>query len=407
MSLSLQDAQAIAATAQRLKVDPRTLGALMEMESGLNPNIWGGAGGQYRGLIQFGPGARKEVGLPDRQMSIAEQMPFVEKYFQQRGFTPGKDGTTELYRTVLVGNPRQSGTDSFGTNSDSAAKRMMPGGDLYKRFSGKFDQVAQKLGGVGGSATMPMPPANPRDDTEAELLRQIMGGGSSFEMPSLEIPGLADIGKITGGTRFAGMAAPLIAALPMMYAQDPIAGQMAGQKLMTTLADQALIGAHRSLASAEMPQALEFDDSLGGMEQAMMNGGGQASAPSGRSPGIQRTGYGDRVEFETPDGIRYRLIHGTKDLKTGTYVQGGWGPQGPNQYGDHFDVARVDGGQFDRAALDKFAVVNGKPLSAGLTVKGGEFGASRDGGARVHKAWDYAFGKGARLQLANGARWLL
>jgi hypothetical protein len=60
-------------------------------------------------------------------MSIAEQMPYVEKYFQQRGFTPGKHGTTELYRTVLVGNPRQSGTDSFGTNSDKAAERMKPG----------------------------------------------------------------------------------------------------------------------------------------------------------------------------------------------------------------------------------------------------------------------------------------
>ena len=130
MALSTKDARAIALTAQGLGVDPRTLGALMELESGLDPNVWGGAGGKYRGLIQFGPGARKEVGLPDRPMSIAEQMPYVAKYFQQRGFTPGKHGPVELYRTVLVGNPHQSGTDSFGTNSDSAAKRMLPGGDF-------------------------------------------------------------------------------------------------------------------------------------------------------------------------------------------------------------------------------------------------------------------------------------
>lgn len=141
MTLKSEDAVAIASTAQRLGVDPRTLGALFELESGTDPNIWGGAGGQYRGLIQFGPGARKEVGLPSGPMTISEQLPYVEKYFQQRGFQPGRHGPTELYRTVLVGNPGQSGTDSFGTNSDSAAKRMMPGGDLYQRFSSKFNSA--------------------------------------------------------------------------------------------------------------------------------------------------------------------------------------------------------------------------------------------------------------------------
>lgn len=132
-SLDTESVNAIRASAKRMGVDPYSLGGLIELESGHKPNIWGGDGGNYRGLIQFGPGARSEVGLPGHKMSIAEQMPYVEKYFQQRGFTPGKHGVTEMYRTVLVGNPGQSGTDSFGTNSDSAAKRMMPGGDLYNR----------------------------------------------------------------------------------------------------------------------------------------------------------------------------------------------------------------------------------------------------------------------------------
>ena len=138
-SLNPNDALAIKATAGRLGVDPYSLGGLFEMESGHRPNVWGGDGGNYKGLIQFGPGARSEVGLPDRDMTISEQLPYVERYFNQRGFTPGKHGVTEMYRTVLVGNPGQSGTDSFGTNSDAASKRMMPGGDLYQR--------AQKLYG--------------------------------------------------------------------------------------------------------------------------------------------------------------------------------------------------------------------------------------------------------------------
>lgn len=268
MSLSLQDAQAIASTAQRLGVDPRTLGALMELESGLDPNVWGGAGGKYRGLIQFGPEASREVGLPDRKMSIAEQMPFVERYFQQRGFTPGKHGTTELYRTVLVGNPRQSGTDSFGTNSDSAAKRMMPGGDLYQRFSGKFDPVAGKsAGGVGKPATSANVPAR-SDDMSASLLKQIFGGGSGFNQPEMEVPGLGTIGKAPGGMRFASIAAPLIAALPMLSAQDPVAGQLLSQKLSTDMANQALIGAHRAIAGIGMPEAPQLPEINASADQA-------------------------------------------------------------------------------------------------------------------------------------------
>lgn len=293
MSLSLQDAQAIAGTAQRLGVDPRTLGALMEMESGLDPNIWGGAGGQYRGLIQFGPGARKEVGLPDRKMSIAEQMPFVEKYFQQRGFTPGKHGTTELYRTVLVGNPRQSGTDSFGTNSDAAAKRMMPGGDLYQRFSGKFDPVSKKADSSGAVPVLPAPAANSGSDIEASLLKQIMGGGGSgFGLPGLEVPGLADIGKMGGATRFAGLAAPLIAALPMLYAQDPAAAQMAKQGLVNAAADEALVGIHRRAAEASMPQIPQLEEAGAGSRSAMdLAAMGMSDAPAGEggsSAGGQR-----------------------------------------------------------------------------------------------------------------------
>ena len=100
-SLNPTDALAIKSTAGRLGVDPYSLGGLFEMESGHRPNVWGGDGGNYKGLIQFGPGARSEVGLPDRDMSISEQLPYVEKYFNQRGFTPGKHGVTEMYRTVL------------------------------------------------------------------------------------------------------------------------------------------------------------------------------------------------------------------------------------------------------------------------------------------------------------------
>ena len=89
----------------------------------------------------------------------------------------------------------------------------------------------------------------------------------------------------------------------------------------------------------------------------------------------------------------------------GRYIQGGIGPKGKDQYGPHFDIARSDGSFFSRNALDQFVLVNGKPISSGRTVSGGQFGASRDNGNRVHRAWDYAFGGSAALTLTGGARW--
>jgi tape measure domain-containing protein len=90
----------------------------------------------------------------------------------------------------------------------------------------------------------------------------------------------------------------------------------------------------------------------------------------------------------------------------GRYIQGGFGPKGPGSYGPHFDIKRTDNSYFPRNSLDQYVSVNGSPLSSGLTVDGGQYGASRDGGSRTHTAWDYAFGGRAALTLKGGAEWL-
>lgn len=85
----------------------------------------------------------------------------------------------------------------------------------------------------------------------------------------------------------------------------------------------------------------------------------------------------------------------------GTYQQGNIGP---TSTGPHFDIKRTDGAYFDRAALDQFVSVNGGALSAGTTVPGGRFGASRSYGE--HRGWDYAFEPGAQLSLKGGAEFV-
>lgn len=217
MAYSQAAAQAIVGLAGRMGVDPGALAGLIELESGGDPNIWGGAGKRYRGLIQFGDGARKEVGLPDKPMTVEEQIPYVEKYFQSRGFTPGKHGVREMYRTVLVGNPYQSGTDSFGTNSDAAAKRMLPGGDLYQRGLAKLQGALNGVvptgapAGVGASAVTPMTaaPAEPPRDDLTEMALAIAGSRARGAATA-----------VANAQRFAGED-PLALALTQLDPQSP------------------------------------------------------------------------------------------------------------------------------------------------------------------------------------------
>jgi hypothetical protein len=95
---------------------------------------------------------------------------------------------------------------------------------------------------------------------------------------------------------------------------------------------------------------------------------------------------------------------GAGGMTQGRYMQGGIGPSGANQYGPHFDIKRSDGGYYSRTALDKYVQVNGRPLSSGVTVPGGEFGAPRSYGG--HAGRDYAFGGQAAMTLTGGAKFI-
>ena len=127
--------QALVRAANMLGVDPVDLATIISFETGgtFSPSIKGGAGGNYQGLIQFGPNERKTYGASGQQ-SFEEQITGpVVKYFQSRfggvGMkTQGADLLT-LYRTVLGGNPKASlhAKDAFGTSPASGVERMQKG----------------------------------------------------------------------------------------------------------------------------------------------------------------------------------------------------------------------------------------------------------------------------------------
>lgn len=152
--LSPTDRAAFLKTSQNLGLSPYEFGGLIQLESGFRPNVMGGEGKKYKGLIQFGPGARQEVGLPSKDMTIAEQLPYVERYFQQRGYQPGM-GIQKAYATVLGGNPDANINykDAFGTSVASAVPRMKEGGDLYKTAQDVLGPLdTQSYGGASAAA---------------------------------------------------------------------------------------------------------------------------------------------------------------------------------------------------------------------------------------------------------------
>jgi hypothetical protein len=172
-NLSAADKAAIKATADRLGLDPYSFGAIIAKESSFNPNIWGGAGGNYYGLIQFGGPERQEAGLDpekikNKSYTIAGQLPAVERWLRGRGFETGMS-PQKAYATILGGNPNANinAPDANNTTVANTTASLLPGGELYK-----YSQTV--LGPFDGSNTDSLMSTNaPQRQTVEQVLSKL------------------------------------------------------------------------------------------------------------------------------------------------------------------------------------------------------------------------------------------
>ena len=213
------DKAAVFQTANNLGLDPISLGAVLQQESGMNPNIWGGQGGNYYGAIQFGKTERGEAGLDPSKIgsyTLAEQMPHVEKWLKGRGYKPGM-GVEKVYATILGGNPDANiyAKDSFGTSVADSLQRFKPGGVHYataKTKLGDVPVVGQQQPGTTTNNTQSNlgnnfptqfitnyffgsdsagkdkeneKPKSMVDQLKSQLFTQMIGGGNQKKNPSL------------------------------------------------------------------------------------------------------------------------------------------------------------------------------------------------------------------------------
>ncbi len=124
------DRDALFEVADGLGISPLSLAGVMHYETGgfrRGVNVRGGKGGNYEGVIQFGPAERKQYGYVSG-MTMAEQLRGpVRNYLIDRGLKPGM-GTAELYSIINAGSldrngqPRWNASDGNGNVRSHAEK---------------------------------------------------------------------------------------------------------------------------------------------------------------------------------------------------------------------------------------------------------------------------------------------
>jgi hypothetical protein len=214
---------AVRASSQRLGINPSDLLTAMSYETGgkLDPNLWGGAGGRYLGLIQFGPEEQRTYGVKPG-MSVGDQVNAAEDFLRDRGVKPGM-GLLDIYSTINAGRPGlydrsdASNGGAPGTVADKVATQMVghrarANAMLYGSGGGDDDQTLPASGDASStvpSTTTSMAPADvgvpagPRDPDAG-----ITSSMTSTTAPTDNV--LSAIGRQTGNRQPGGVAAPLI-----------------------------------------------------------------------------------------------------------------------------------------------------------------------------------------------------
>lgn len=134
------DQAALVNEANRLGVNPVDLATVINYETAgtMSPNIQGGKGGRYRGLIQFGPAEQERYGIQPGQ-SFSSQIRSAGQFLQDRGLKQWLDthpnATQEerrnaLYSTINAGSPGEENwnkSDRPGATVRSHVQEMFSG----------------------------------------------------------------------------------------------------------------------------------------------------------------------------------------------------------------------------------------------------------------------------------------
>lgn len=239
MAYDPQLAPLVRRTSTNLGINPSDLATAMSYETGgrMDPNMWGGKGGNYLGMIQFGPEEQQKYGVKPG-MSLDAHMSAVENFLRDRGVKPGM-GMLDLYSTINAGSPgHYNASDANnggapGTVADKVGEQMaghrarantILGGD-----PGTPDTIAPPVQLAGAAQPQAQAPA-PATTNPNLSLGSLDGGVAPPAAPA----GGLDVGKLVQG--LGQMKAPQnkaaqdVQSVPISMAQPaglPAAGRLA------------------------------------------------------------------------------------------------------------------------------------------------------------------------------------
>jgi hypothetical protein len=218
MKLTPEDIAYLRAQAQAKGYNADDLLKAIQYESSGRPDVWGGKGGDYFGLIQFGPNERKTYAIDTQNPTARNQIDGALRFLGDRGFKPGM-GLLDLYSTINAGSPgHYKASDGNGTVASHVAKMMgqsLPAGMTLSSpaepaalsyadsqpTTPKADPIAELLAlGAGtqqkpaGNMTElvtsllaePEKPQQPANSTDDAFIRQMMDFHNARHMSALQ-----------------------------------------------------------------------------------------------------------------------------------------------------------------------------------------------------------------------------
>lgn len=302
---SASEAQkAIIREANKLGIDPTDLATVISYETGgsFNPNKMGGKGGNYMGLIQFGPNERKKYGIRPN-MTFDQQMVAVGRYLQDRGLkkwldenqnASTMDKRTALYSTINAGSP---GRKYWGRSDRPGANVMSHTAEMFREgkkgqthrgnaeafMSGAFDETGSTASQTDASPVSQSSPAP-----------ALSGGSDTGSAPS-PTPQASSPPTLSGGAEAAG-------------------GEQGGQQAGASGGGKAKVieayGGHRpGRPEQRIINLAQQAASKAGMSSVVLTSGkGNWISPSGRAKGQKTTMHSTGLavdvgasSFKTPE----------------------------------------------------------------------------------------------------------
>ena len=145
------------AIAKKYGLNPVDVAAIMSYETAgtFSPTKMGGKGGNYMGLIQFGPEERRTFGI-NRRSTPEQWTNAIDGFLTQRGFKPGMS-TLDLYSTINAGRPgKYNASDGNGTvqshHDKIMAEHRTNGANFIGASAGQSYNANEDISAVGQTA---------------------------------------------------------------------------------------------------------------------------------------------------------------------------------------------------------------------------------------------------------------